>query len=380
MKVDMVRAFRIRNIILGQSICCTAARRFNFSASHHVGFVNTKQSSSAIVLGPTQTFCGSPKILFTASRLGLKLTQSSTNYLDRQFDSSSAGYLYTDGIDEDGTYEEGIDEEDTDGQTETDNAPSYSYQLHEELYQAVQSALKSIYKKTSSLKKELEKAQSLEETMSRANLIVSNLYRLTPGISSIEVEDWENDGKLVQLTLNTNDYSSAQEESDALFALARKIKRGSVVVKGLLATSLEAQKILKDGLISLSGSEIVQEDVSFQHIREQFQLDESTLVLIQKKLELTSKTTGFKSPSLGSLKDADHSGNNTEAKRRKVQQNNQKSPRYKPNPRELISPSGHKGTKNSQYLNFLQFVITYSSTGLNQFEINSSRRKKPARQ
>ena len=352
----MVLAFRIRTIILGQSIFCTASRKLNLSASHHVGFVNTKQSSSsaAFVLdAQTQTFLGGPKMQFTARRLALKLTESSTNYLDRQFDNSSSDYLYTDadGIDVEGTYEEELDSE--------IEAPSHSHQLHKALYQAVQSALKSIDKKTSSLQKELEKAQSLEETMSRANLIVSNLYRLTPGISSIEVEDWENDGKLVQLTLNTKDYMSAQEESDALFALARKMKRGSVVVKELLVTSLEAQKILKDGLNSLSGSESVQDDVSFHHIREQLQLDESALVLIQEKLERSSKKTGFRSPSLESLTGAGHPGINAEAKRRKVQPNNQKSPRYKPNPRELISPSGHKGTKNLQH--FLQLINTYSS-------------------
>ena len=353
----MVRAFRIRTIILGQSIFCTASRKFNLSASHHVGFVNTKQSSSAaafVLDAQTQTFFGGPKIQFTARRLGLKLTESSTNYLDRQFDNSSSDYHYTDadGIDVEGTYEE-----DLEGQTEIE-APSHSHQLHEALYQAVQSALKSIDKKTSSLQKELEKAQSLEETMSRANLIVSNLYRLTPGISSIEVEDWENDGKLVELTLNTKDYMSAQEESDALFALARKMKRGSVVVKELLVTSLEAQKILKDGLNSLSGSESVQDDVTFHRIREQLQLDESALVLIQEKLERSSKKTGFRSPSLESLTGAGHPGINAEAKRRKVQPNNKKSPRYKPNPRELISPSGHKGIKNLQH--FLQFINTYS--------------------
>jgi predicted ribosome quality control (RQC) complex YloA/Tae2 family protein len=220
---------------------------------------------------------------------------------------------------------------------------SRSHLLHKALFESVQSAMINLNKKTISLQRELEKAQSLEDTMWRANLIVSNLYQLPPGTTSIEVQDWENDGKVVELVLNTKEYSSAQEESDALFALARKMKRGSNVVAELLKDSLDAEECLKDGLYLLAGSTNVRfEDITFDVISEA-QIDEGELVLIQEKLERTSKKTGFKSPNLEALLNTNASSNK-ETKRSDIQnQKSQRETRYKPNPRELMSPSGHKG-------------------------------------
>lgn len=192
---------------------------------------------------------------------------------------------------------------------------------------SVQSALKNLSKKTASLERELAKAQSLEETMNRANIIVSNLYRLPPGTTTAEVEDWENDGQIVELVLNTKDYASAQEEADALFALARKMKRGSKVVEELMQTSLEAQGILQEAVLDLESM-----------TKNDSQIDEGTLILVQERLERTSKETGFQNPSLD---DTDEKPQRPQGNKMNKGSSGNKA-QNKPNPRELTSPSGHR--------------------------------------
>ena len=228
------------------------------------------------------------------------------------------------------------DEEDNDDINSVSNTHdddtnnSQSTILLNALTKSVQSALDNIRKKTTSLQRELDKAQKLEETMHRANLIVSNLYRLPPGTTTAKVEDWEgNDGEIVELVLNTKQYASFKEESVALFAIARKMKRGSIVVEELLQKSIEGEEILKDAMLDLNSMTQM--------------IDEGTLLLIQERLERSSKKTGFKSPTLDEL-----STNSTQKSRsnnsRPNKRKNDKSggSTNKPNPRVLTSPSGHR--------------------------------------
>lgn len=230
---------------------------------------------------------------------------------------------YDDEDDDDDTYEAGEDDQEIDDDS-TDI--SRSSLLLNALTKSTQSALDNLSKKTASLQRELEKAQKLEETSHRANLIVSNLYRLPPGTTSAEVEDWENGGEIVELVLNTRDYKSAQEESDALFALARKMKRGSKVVEELLGKSLEGEGILRDALLDLESMGV-----------DDAQLDEGTLILVQERLERTSKKTGFKSPSLDEPSQTARSRSNNRAIKGGADRASNK-----PNPREF---NLHPGTK-----------------------------------
>jgi len=215
-------------------------------------------------------------------------------------------------------------EEDEDGPSED----SRSVWRLAALTEAIQSALRGLRKKIASLQRELAKAQSLEDTMARANLIVSNLYRLPPGTTSASVEDWENGGEAVELALNTKDYGSAQEEAEALFALARKIKRGSKVVEELMAESSEGEKILQEALLDLGPM-----------ANGATALDEGSLMLVQERLERTATKTGFKSPNLdeaGETQQSSRADGNTTLRRRNERRKNA------PDPRELTSPSGLK--------------------------------------
>ncbi|KAL7468669.1 hypothetical protein ACHAXS_008908 [Conticribra weissflogii] len=245
-------------------------------------------------------------------------------------------------------------EEDTDAHTSDD--PTYVF--YKALLMSVQSSLANISKKATSLQRELEKAQSLEETQKRANLIVSNLYRLPPGTTSAQVEDWENGGKVVDLVLNTKDYGSAQEESDALFAMARKMKRGSKVVEKLMKEVVEAEEILNDALqdlLSLAGNgennammnavDISSLDLSNIPFDENIRLDEGAMALIQDRLERSSKKTGFQSPDMDEIINEGNTSNQRQKPNNRpnnTANSRDKRNRSRPNPRELISPSGHK--------------------------------------
>ncbi len=215
--------------------------------------------------------------------------------------------------------------------------------LHQALMTSVQSALQSISRKTASLERELSKARTLEDTMKRANLIVSNLYRFrsSPGTVSAEVEDWENGGEIITLTLNTKEYSSAQEESDSLFALARKIKRGSKIVEELMHQSVEGEQILRRALADLESISIVfDESDDDGDASDALMNNEKLLIRIQECLELTSSTTGFKSPTtvVEQTTQPSQSRNRPQNKSNARESNRNNNP----NPRVLKSPSGHQ--------------------------------------
>jgi predicted ribosome quality control (RQC) complex YloA/Tae2 family protein len=111
---------------------------------------------------------------------------------------------------------------------------------------ALDKAINAMERKQTSLKSELKKAEDVEKTVTRAQLIVSNLYLFTkPSIKTAIVQDWENDGKEVELVLDPQ-YDSASAEADALFAQARKLKRGSLVIADLLEETERLLDSLRD--------------------------------------------------------------------------------------------------------------------------------------
>ena len=176
-------------------------------------------------------------------------------------------------------------------------------------------------KKRNSLQKEFEKAKNLENTMKRANLIISNLYQLPQGTERALVQDWDQDGMEIELIFNTDEYSSPQEEADALFATARKMKRGSKIVEDLLSKTEESLVILDDASIDLDA---VMEDES--------KIDEGRLYIILERLERSSSSTGFvmKDDVVKTSK-----GSNNNRGRAKPA-----PARYQPSFRRFLSPNG----------------------------------------
>lgn len=203
---------------------------------------------------------------------------------------------------------------------------------------AVQKALKALEKKQNSLQSEWKKAQTVEETMARAQLLVSNLYLFpSPTVREATVQDWENDGKKVLLKVDEQ-YESASAEADALFDKARKLKRGSTVIQDLLGETERALTILQEALLDL---ESAREDSST--------IQEGRLRLVQDRLERTAKLTKFVSPQQLSLKQS--------ASRHKQQQQQQRPASPYTNIRKLKSPGGcdvlvGRNRRGNEYLSF----------------------------
>ena len=176
-------------------------------------------------------------------------------------------------------------QEEHEGNTIEENDPlSDEYALWSK---AVNKAVKALTKKQNSLESEWEKAQGVEATVSRAQLIVSNLYLFTPRVTSATVQDWENDGAEVELTLDPK-YDSASAEADALFARARKLKRGSKIIGDLLEQNQVALNTLEEARADLRSAQSEEGGTDI--------INEGRFLLVQDRLKRSSKVTKFQIP------------------------------------------------------------------------------------
>ena len=186
-----------------------------------------------------------------------------------------------------------------DNMLEADSIPpvSLAYILYQSLRRAITKAVEANTRQYQSLTAEYEKAQQAEQLQHRADLITSNLYQFLPGITSLRVQDWESDGEEVTLELNTQNYSTAQEEAEDLYNKARKMKRGTKVVQQLLQQSERVRQILQDFIVDLEylGNRILPEGCGRDHNEDD---DEShplrKLEKLKEKLLVSSVQHGFK--------------------------------------------------------------------------------------
>lgn len=88
-------------------------------------------------------------------------------------------------------------------------------------------------RKLRSLEKEAAEASKAEELGKWAQLVVANMYRLSETDRIAWVEDWEKGGELVELVFS----KPPKVEAEEAFAKARRLRRGSKVVKNLIAAS-----------------------------------------------------------------------------------------------------------------------------------------------
>ena len=192
---------------------------------------------------------------------------------------------------------------------------------------AVEKAVKALGKKRKSLESELAKAEGAEKTAARAQLLVSNLYMFQDGVKTATVNDWENDGKEVELTLDSDNYDSASAEADALFSLVRKLKRGSKIVAELLEETDAAWEILSEAKLDLESSDLGDN------------IDEGRLEIVKERLVRTSRTTKFQVPSANDSANKNGSGKGGQnAKGRRERKPELGTPAS--NVRKLISPGG----------------------------------------
>ncbi len=223
------------------------------------------------------------------------------------------------------TEEEDYEDEDVD-EDDDDEALEENAALLEDCRmwtKAVDKAVKALGKKRKSLESELAKAEGAEKTAARAQLLVSNLYMFPQGVETATVNDWENDGIEVELTLDTKNYNSAQEEVDALFSLVRKLKRGSKIVAELLEETDDAWQILSEAKLDLESAD------------GDSGIDEGRLEIVKERLIRTSRVTKFKVPTTDDGTESNQKRGGQNARKRKPELGSPAS-----NVRKLMSPGG----------------------------------------
>lgn len=95
-------------------------------------------------------------------------------------------------------------------------------------------------RKRTALKKEEDAARKAEGLGAWATLVVANLYRIDASAESVTVEDWAQGGAPTELRFAPG-AGTPQEQADAAFKKARKLRRGSAVVATLLQESEAAE-------------------------------------------------------------------------------------------------------------------------------------------
>ena len=141
------------------------------------------------------------------------------------------------------------------------------------------------------------------------------------------------------VTLNTKKYDSASAEADALFAQARKLKRGSQVISQLLEETNTAQEILESAQLDLQSVVDTASSSSF---------DEGRFGLVKDRLIRTASTTNFQIPSelssgSSSSKQQQRSSSRGGGGGGQQQQRRERKPEIgtpASNVRKLISPGG----------------------------------------
>lgn len=236
------------------------------------------------------------------------------------------------GSPERGSWESGSNEnfelgQDDDGDTTSVSASADDDPLlneYDRWKQAVNESIKVQEKKEKSLRSEMQKASKIEETVSHAQLLTSYLYLFTPGVTTVTVQDWEQDGKDVELSLDLSYYSAA-DEADALFQQVRKLKRGSLVVGELLEATSRALESLQEMKADL--------DSSYEG---DGMANEDLFRLVQDRLIRTARITNFSPPK----DEATSSSKNASPSASRNKQGKPKVGTPASNLRKLTSPGG----------------------------------------
>ena len=107
----------------------------------------------------------------------------------------------------------------------------------------VDNALSNENRKRAALAKEAQQARQAEKLGQWATLVVSNLYRIDDRMTSVVVEDWDNNGQPTELTFDLAN-GTPKEQADKAFVKARRLRRGSVVIAGLIEQSEAIEQTL----------------------------------------------------------------------------------------------------------------------------------------
>ncbi|KAI3435649.1 hypothetical protein D9Q98_001707 [Chlorella vulgaris] len=106
--------------------------------------------------------------------------------------------------------------------------------LKQQLCRVVAAAITRLHKKVAALQQQGGEGDRHLGTQRQADMIMGNVYRISPGAAWVEVEDWDS-GELVRLPLDPR--KTAVEAAEALYKQARKQRRAVLQVAPLLAAA-----------------------------------------------------------------------------------------------------------------------------------------------
>ncbi|MGZ3633592.1 MAG: NFACT RNA binding domain-containing protein [Parachlamydiaceae bacterium] len=132
--------------------------------------------------------------------------------------------------------------------------------FHRELQKRLKRTLKHVQMLTLKQEESLNWAQTKHEGL----LLQSHLYLWKKGLHSLEVSDWENEGKSRVILLSPP--LSGQEEVALRFRKSRKQRLAIPHVERELSKALERQKAIESQLTSLEAIETLEELQPFQEL------------------------------------------------------------------------------------------------------------------
>lgn len=116
-------------------------------------------------------------------------------------------------------------------------------QIKHKILHSITATVKRLRNKCHSLQKQAARSTEHSATQKTADLIMSNLYNIPSGATSIEVEDWDTQDFI---TIELDPLKPPAAVAEALYAKARKERRGVAQVAPLLEAAEEELVFLQE--------------------------------------------------------------------------------------------------------------------------------------
>lgn len=127
--------------------------------------------------------------------------------------------------------------------------------------------VKTLKKALARAQEQLSACQNWQSLHHMAELIQANMYKLKKGDTKLDVEDWENDGSLVTITLDP--------KMKPYVEIAKRFKKAQKFKKGLPFAIVEVErneKALEEALLILNALENVKTEEELTTLKEQYPL------------------------------------------------------------------------------------------------------------
>jgi predicted ribosome quality control (RQC) complex YloA/Tae2 family protein len=172
-------------------------------------------------------------------------------------------------------------------------------QLHHQLRQKVGNLLQKLRLKAESFKQRLQQSDAADAYRQQADLLMANLHRWQPGMTSISLEDFET-GEPVSISLNPE--KNGVQNAQAIYKQHQKLKRARGAVEPLLQevrSEIEYLEQVEASLHQLEGYSNSEDLQTLEEIREEL-IQQTYLEAPQQRSRSTtdeSKPYRYRTPS-----------------------------------------------------------------------------------